>query len=144
MQGPIKTSDYKNLDVWKLSMDFLTDIYGLIRLLPPEERFALCDQLRRAAISVPSNIAEGQTRNSSKEFIHFLSISKGSLAEIETQLIICQRLGYITEETLNEFTNRLSKLSRMIVGLMNYLQRLHHTTPYHQPNNTTTQQHNNL
>ncbi len=63
----MKTSDFKQLDVWKQSMDFVFDIYGLIRLLPAEERFGLCDQLRRAAISVPSNIAEGQSRNSSKE-----------------------------------------------------------------------------
>ncbi len=134
----MKTSDFKQLDVWKQSMDFVFDIYGLIRLLPAEERFGLCDQLRRAAISVPSNIAEGQSRNSSKEFIHFLSISKGSLAEIETQLILCSRLGYIDDSIINDFINRIGSISRMIKGLIGYLQKPHPTTPYHQPNNPTT------
>ncbi|MDE5840332.1 MAG: four helix bundle protein, partial [Muribaculaceae bacterium] len=90
------------------------------------------------AISVPSNIAEGQTRNSSKEFIHFLSISKGSLAEIETQLILCNRLGYIQDSTINELTNRLSSISRMIKGLMTYLNMPCPSTPYHQGSNKTT------
>ena len=126
----MKTSDFKQLDVWKQSMDFALDLYELIKLLPQEERFALCDQLRRAAISVPSNIAEGQSRNSSKEFIHFLTISKGSLAEIETQLIFCGRLGYIKQSTIDEFINRLEAISRMIKGLINYLQKPHTSTPY--------------
>ena len=126
----MKTSDFKQLDVWKLSMDFAIDLYELIKCLPPEERFALCDQLRRAAISVPSNIAEGQSRNSSKEFIHFLSISKGSLAEIETQLIICCRLGYIEQSIIDEYINRLENISRMIKGLINYLQKPFKPTPY--------------
>ena len=126
----MKTSDFKQLNVWKLSMDFAIDLYELIKCLPPEERFALCDQLRRAAISVPSNIAEGQSRNSSKEFIHFLSISKGSLAEIETQLIICGRLGYIEQSTIEEYINRLENISRMIKGLINYLQKPFKQSPY--------------
>lgn len=134
----MNTSDFKNLEVWKKSMDFVYDVYGLIRTLPPEERFGLSDQLRRASISVPSNIAEGQSRNSSKEFIHFLSIAKGSLAEIETQLILCNRLGYVQEYVINDFITRISSISRMIKGLINYLQKPHTTTPYNQPNNPTT------
>ncbi len=113
-------------------MDFALDIYGLLPYLPKEERFGLCDQMRRAAISVPSNIAEGQSRNSPNEFIHFLSISKGSLAELETQLILCGRLRYINEVKLNEFLSKISSIGRMIKSLMNNL----HSRQ--QPNNLTT------
>lgn len=134
----MKTSDFKGLDVWRLSMDLAVDLYGLIRQLPNEERFGLCDQIRRAAISVPSNIAEGQSRNSAKEFIHFLSISKGSLAELETQLILCSRLNYINDSVINEFIERLYGISRMIKSLMNYL-----NSPKTQPHNSTTSQPHN-
>lgn len=136
----MKTSDFKKLDVWKKSMDFACDLYGLTLLLPREERFGLSDQLRRAAISVPSNIAEGQSRNSSKEFIHFLSISKGSLAEMETQLILCGRLGFIPQPQIDDYISRLHGISRMIKGLMDSLENPHKSTPYNQPNDSTSSQ----
>lgn len=84
----MQTSDYKNLKVWQKAMDLTVEIYSLIKLLPREETYALADQMRRAVVSIPSNIAEGHGRNSDKEFIKFLTISRGSLLELETQIKI--------------------------------------------------------
>ncbi|MBO5720510.1 MAG: four helix bundle protein [Bacteroidales bacterium] len=85
----MKNSNYKNLLVWQKAMDLVVEIYKISKLLPKEEKYGISDQIRRSAVSVPSNIAEGQSRNSIKEFIQFLSIARGSLAELETQLLIC-------------------------------------------------------
>lgn len=114
----MKTSDFKKLSVWQLSMDLVCEIYKAIRSLPIEEKFGLCDQMRRAAISIPSNIAEGQRRNSDKEFIHFLSISRGSAAELQTQLILCNRLEYLKENYTNEIISQLESIDRMLMGLI--------------------------
>lgn len=114
----MKTSDFRQLRVWQQAMDIVVDVYAIIRTLPVEERFSLCDQMRRSAISIPSNIAEGQSRNSSKEFIHFLSISRGSIAELQTQLILCDRLGYIEESVVSGLLFRLKDNDKMIRGLM--------------------------
>ena len=89
------------------------EIYHLVKLLPNEERYGLSDQMRRAAVSIPSNIAEGQARNSTKEFIQFLHIAKGSNAELMTQLMLCSDFEYLTnEQTLNarELSNKIGKL----------------------------------
>lgn len=95
----IKT--FKELDIWKKGIDLAEMIYRLTANFPSEEKYGLVSQLRRAAVSFPSNIAEGSARNSNKEFIQFLHISLGSLAELETQLIIAQRIGYkLTEENV--------------------------------------------
>ena len=91
---------YENLDVWKKSMLLVTDIYKLVKLLPKEETYALSDQIRRSAVSIPSNIAEGSSGNSKKEFVQFLYISLGSLCELETQLLIAKNIGYIKDITL--------------------------------------------
>lgn len=94
---------HKELDVWKLSIDLVEEMYKLTKNFPTEEKFGLTNQLRRAAVSVPSNIAEGAARKSDKENIQFLYIALGSLSEIETQLIIVNRLGFSnTEEILNQ------------------------------------------
>ena len=85
----MRIRNYKNLLVWQKAMDLVVEIYNITKLLPKEETYCISDQLRRSAVSVPSNIAEGQSRNSVKEFIQFLAIARGSLAELETQLIIC-------------------------------------------------------
>ena len=114
----MKTSDFRQLRVWQQAMDIVVETYALIRTLPIEERFSLCDQMRRSAVSIPSNIAEGQSRNSSKEFIHFLSISRGSIAELQTQLILCGRLGYVEESVIAELLYRLKDNDKMIGGLM--------------------------
>lgn len=96
----MKYKDYKELNVWKKSITLVKLVYPLIQQLPQTEKFALCDQMRRAAISIPSNIAEGKARTSGKEFRHFLEIAQGSRAELETQLIICEELGYLSHEQI--------------------------------------------
>lgn len=89
---------YKDLIVWQKAMDLVTEIYKLVRMLPKEETYALSDQMRRAAVSIPSNIAEGYSRNSDKELLQFLHISRGSKAELDTQIQIAIYLGYFRKE----------------------------------------------
>lgn len=100
--------DYKDLYVWQESIDFVEDVYSLLKFFPVEEKFALCDQLRRAVVSIASNIAEGSNRNTNKEFIQFLYIALGSASEVETQLIISKRLKYISS-----IDKELEKLTRI-------------------------------
>ena len=109
---------YEELIVWQKSMDITEMIYSLVKKLPMEERYDLSSQMRRAAVSIPSNIAEGQSRNSTKEFIHFLSIARGSKAELETQLLICIRLNYLTESEVKESQNLLGEIGRMLSALI--------------------------
>ena len=87
--------DYKELEVWKKGIALVVAIYETTRKFPKEEIYALADQIKRAAVSIPSNIAEGASRNSTKEFIQFLSIALGSTSELETQIIIAEKVGYI-------------------------------------------------
>jgi four helix bundle protein len=111
---------HEDLDVWKLSMDLVEDIYKLTYNFPSEEKFGLISQLRRAAVSVPSNIAEGAARKSDKEYIQFLYIALGSLAEIETQLLISKRLGFCDSEAIFNQTRIVkSKLLNFIKYLKN-------------------------
>lgn len=116
MNGQRKLSSFKDLDVWNLGIDFVVKIYEISKDFPGDERFGLTSQIRRAAVSVPSNIAEGQGRKSMKENIQFLHVAKGSLAEVETQLIICKRLGYIRDYDDIDIT--LKRLRSMLVGLI--------------------------
>ena len=90
---------YRDLQVWKKSMDYVVGIYRVLRSFPKEERYGLCDQLRRAAVSIPSNIAEGSGRDTAKDYAHFLNLAKGSLNETVTQLEISCRLGYLDSGT---------------------------------------------
>ena len=108
---------HQKLDVWKKSIDFVSEIYRLTSVFPEKEKFGLISQLRRASISIPSNIAEGAGRESKKEFRNFLSIAQGSASELETQLIISERLEYIDTESLKEMLNFLNDISKMIIGL---------------------------
>ena len=105
---------YKDLIVWQKAMDLVVETYRLVESLPREEIYALSDQMRRAAVSVPSNIAEGQARNSSKEFAQFLSIAKGSVSELETQLSICTRLEYLTEAQISKAVALSDEVGKMI------------------------------
>ena len=98
----MRSTDYKDLIVWQKAIDLATWIYSLTAGFPKEELYGIVSQMRRAAVSIPSNIAEGQSRQHKSEFIQFLSIAKGSLLELETQLIISGRLKYISENDLNE------------------------------------------
>ena len=108
---------HKNLDVWKISIELVTDVYQTTKSFPKEELYGITNQIRRSAVSSPSNIAEGAGRNSKNEFAHFLSISMGSLSELETQIIIAKNIGYIEINTLNKINLTIDKIRRMIIGL---------------------------
>lgn len=112
---------HKDLDVYKLSLDFVTDIYKLSDNFPKSEGFGLTSQIRRAAVSIPSNIAEGSGRNSTKEFIRFLNFSTGSLAEVETQLEIAERLGYVSD--LVELKQKVTSIQKMLFRLKESLEK---------------------
>ena len=117
----MKSSNYKELKVWQKAMELTVEVYKLVKLLPKEETYALSDQMRRAVVSIPSNIAEGQGRNSDKEFINFLSISRGSLWELETQVEICVRLGYIDQCLTTNAYSLTTEISKMLNALANSL-----------------------
>lgn len=107
---------YKDLEVWKLSMDLVTDIYEETARLPDSEKFGLFRQMRDACISVPSNISEGSARQTRKEFIYFLYISSGSLAELECQILICAKLKYFPAS--GEIMNKIIRIKAMIRKLV--------------------------
>lgn len=113
--------DFKDLILWQRAMDLVVEVYDLVKKLPKEEFFALSDQIRRAVISIPSNIAEGQGRNSSKEFIHFLSIAKGSKAELETQLLLCVRINYLKELEIEKAMSLVEEVGKMLNSLQKRL-----------------------
>ena len=114
MQG----KNHKELLVWQKAMQLVVDVYNLIRLLPKEETYGLSDQMRRAAISIPSNIAEGNARSSQKDMVHFLYIAQGSRAELETQLELCELVGYISKERLEHVLMQTQEIGRMLSGLI--------------------------
>lgn len=116
---------YKDLIVWQKAMDLVTMVYALTRQFPREELYGLTNQVRRAAISVPSNIAEGQARQSTAEFRNFLSIARGSLAEVETQLLIAQRLKYLTQKDLSQVMATHQEISKMLPALISQLATRH-------------------
>jgi len=109
------------LEVWRKAIELAKQLYVLTETFPKKEIFGLTSQLTRNGVSVASNIAEGQARNSKKEFIYFLNISLGSLAEIETQLIIAGGIGYVSEADQNNYLLLTDELTRMIKGLINHL-----------------------
>lgn len=113
--------NYEDLKVWQKAMGFVEVVYRATSQFPEDERFGLTSQLRRAAVSIPSNIAEGAGRSSDKEFIRFLYIARGSVSEVKTQLLIATRLGFITDES-GELLNQLDEISRMLNGLRNNLE----------------------
>ncbi len=106
---------HHRLEVWKLSRTLVTDIYKLTKSFPKEEVFGLTAQIRRSAVSIPSNIAEGAARSGSKEFAQFLSIARGSASELDTQLLIAADLGYIKEN--DPIFALLNRVSRLLTGL---------------------------
>ena len=112
---------YRDLVVWREGIDVVADVYAITKKFPSEERFALCDQMQRASVSVPANIAEGHARSSRKEFLHFLSISLGSLAELETHLTIANRLSYVTEEKTKQILGQTNLLGKRIRSLQRSL-----------------------
>jgi four helix bundle protein len=109
---------FKDLIVWKKSMDMVEMVYRITQMLPPHERFGLVSQMRRAAVSVPSNIAEGYGRNSTGSYKQFLSISRGSLFELETQIDVCIRLEYFTRSDTKNIFDTLTEISKMLTSLI--------------------------
>lgn len=107
---------HHDLDAWQVSIDLVKDVYCLTSSFPSHEVYALTSQIRRCAVSVPSNIAEGSARLTTKEFIHFLGIARGSLSELETQLIIALELGYLTQLP----SEKLDRLFALISGLISH------------------------
>ncbi|WP_456369979.1 four helix bundle protein [Thermodesulfatator atlanticus] len=111
--------DYKELRVWNEAMDLVVDIYKIIKNFPKEENYVLADQIRRSVISIPSNIAEGANRNTKKEFIQFLYIALGSSSELETQLLIAKRLGYVFD--IEKELETILKIRKMVNSLIKSL-----------------------
>ena len=114
---------HKDLDIWKLGIELVEEIYKLCENYPKDERFGIVSQLKRAAISIPSNIAEGSARNSQKEFIQFCYISLGSLSEIETQLIISEKLKFLPQENLKKVLLNIETLRKKLLNFIKYLKR---------------------
>jgi four helix bundle protein len=114
---------YRDLQVWKAAIDWVEAVYEATAHWPSDERFGLVRQVRRAAVSVPSNIAEGAARRSTGEFIQFLGVARGSLAEVETQLLLAGRLRYTTGEDLKGLLDGSDEISRMLVALVSALKR---------------------
>ena len=112
---------HRNLIAWREAMKLVEMVYRHSARFPKEELYTMVTQLRKAAISVPSNLAEGAARNSPKELLQFVGIASGSLAEVETQLELAVRLGYLDETT--ECTHQVSYVGRLLVGLRNSLRR---------------------
>ncbi len=122
---------HKQLNLWHESMDFVELMYEMTNNFPNHEKFGLISQIRRAAISVPANIAEGAARKNSKEFIQYLHISMGSCSELGTHLELVRRLGYISNEYWLKVDSFLNKIDRMLIGLRNLISTSAKTsTPY--------------
>ena len=122
MTAPVQ--HYKDLIVWQKAMDLVCLIYEVTKGFPKDELYGLTNQLRRAVVSVPSNIAEGLARKSTTEYRNFLSIARGSMAEVETQLMIASRLNYLRKSQLPEIMVVHDEVSRMISALMTKLTKI--------------------
>jgi len=109
---------HKELDVWKESVELATSIYNITGQFPKSEIYGLTAQMRRAAVSVPSNIAEGAARTSRREFVQFLRISGGSLSELDTQLVIASRLGYLSSEDCRALAVKMDSIAAKLAGLI--------------------------
>ena len=114
---------HKKLDGWKLSMDLAIDVYRTTDGFPSQEKYSLVDQIRRATISIPSNIAEGAARQTKKEFANYLHIAQGSLSELDTQFEIARRLGYTDEQTWRTLSERMERIDKLLSGLIHHLNK---------------------
>ena len=117
----LSVSDYRGLTAWQKSMQLAKEIYVLTKKLPKDELFGLTNQLRRAAVSIFSNIAEGNGRLSRKEYLHFLSIARGSKSEVETQLLFCVELGYLQESDIETALGLCTEVSKLLNRLITKL-----------------------
>ena len=114
--------NYKNLHIWQEGIKLARRIYEVTRTFPANEKFGIVSQMTRAAVSIPSNIAEGAGRNSKKEFANFLSIAVGSIFELHTQIVICEQIGYIDEKTAQELDNQTFTLQQQITAFKQKLE----------------------
>ena len=117
----MKVKHYSELIVWQKAMDIVIEIYRATESFPKTEVFGLVNQMRRAAVSIPSNIAEGQGRSTTKDFVHFLHIARGSLQELETQTIIAHRLNYFNQTTRDQLVTRVTEIAKILYGLIRSL-----------------------
>lgn len=117
-QGSLR--GHRDLDVWNVAMELVTEVYKLTQSYPKEEMYGLIGQIRRSAVSIPSNIAEGAARNSKKEFAQFLYVALGSCAELETQLLIARDLGYPSSD---DTFKKLQRIRSMLLGLIHSIKR---------------------
>jgi four helix bundle protein len=115
--------DYRQLEVWQQAMHLVMLVYRSAACFPKEEMYGLTNQLRRASVSIPSNIAEGQGRRTTREFLHHLSIARGSALEVQTQAEIAKRLKYLTEDPARELDEATRVVIRLLNGLINALER---------------------
>lgn len=111
---------HKKLDLWNSAMALAVDIYSATDTFPRDERYSLTDQIRRAAVSVPSNIAEGAGRQTRKEFVNYLHMAQGSLSELDTQLELARRLGYLTRDIWMIFDGQVERIDKMLSGLIRH------------------------
>ena len=114
-------TNFRNMKIWQKGMELVVDVYKISQILPNEEKYGLRSQITRAVVAIPSNIAEGSSRNSSKDFKRFLEISLGSSFELETQLLIAEKLNMIKNDQLSEIIDKLHEEQKMINGLINTL-----------------------
>lgn len=119
----VKVRTYQELIVWQKAMDLVEEVYDISRGFPREEIYGLTSQIRRAAVSIPSNIAEGQGRRTTPDFLRHLSIAYGSLLEVETQTLIASRLSYLAKEKCHDLFTRTAEVERLLNGLMSSLSR---------------------
>jgi four helix bundle protein len=111
---------HKKLDAWKLSIDLVTQVYKITEGFPREERYGLIAQIRRAAVSIPSNIAEGAARQTKKEFSNYLHMAQGSLSELDTQLELAKGLGYLSANEWQPIDAQMERIDKMITGLIRH------------------------
>lgn len=112
---------YKELEIWKKAVDLAVEVYQITRTFPPEEKFGLASQLQRAATSIPANIAEGWGRGSTKECVQFLRVARASLMELETHLILAERLNYLQDDQLEKLQQEVATLGKRINSLIQSL-----------------------
>lgn len=115
--------DYRELVVWQKAMDLVEAVYHATLGFPKVETYGLASQIRRAAVSIPSNIAEGQGRHTTREFLYFLSIAQGSVKEVETQILIAERLAYVAKQRRAKLIEQTTEVGKLLGGLCNPLKK---------------------
>jgi four helix bundle protein len=121
MSDDKKVNSYRDLRVWQRSLTLATRIYRLTEAFPKQQTFGLCSQMQRTAVSIPSNIAEGNQRDSTKEYLHFVSIALGSAAELETQTLLAEQLHYLRPDEAQPVLAELDEIGRTLRGIQKHL-----------------------